>query len=205
LPVPLEYLFPSPPTGNDVDTKFKLSLDDTWGGKGTQGDEAPNDAAFGFFVMSSPQEIQISLDKRDGSHWELFDCFDDETEGEHTIRMFCGDISSTSNCDKIGLGHGVPGTILEMPKDCGPGTYAVAKGMKVSQNQTIPHHIIRRSGTFDPTVFDLTFDYDFTRVPRDLGTTQMRVDYSNQEGYWDAVVDRAGDKRRKRSLNVSTN
>ncbi len=49
---------------------------------------------------------------------------------------------------------------------------------------------------------ELTFDYDFTRVPRDLGNTQIRIDFSNEPGYWGAVVDKAaGTKKKKRSLD----
>ena len=74
------------------------------------------DGEFGFVVLASPEEIQISLDKRDGSHWELFNCSNAVSEEEQTIRMMCTDLSESSNCDKIYLGHGAPGTIVEMPK-----------------------------------------------------------------------------------------
>ncbi|KAK3933773.1 putative glycosyl hydrolases family 18 protein [Diplogelasinospora grovesii] len=204
LPVPLEYLFKSPPTGDNVDAEFKLNVDDTWGGTKLEGDEdTPNDAAFGFFVMTSPEEIQISLKKRDGSHWEVFDCMDAVSEEAQTVRMFCNDDSPNSNCHRIHLGHGVPGTILEMPKGCGPGSYSVAVDMVVSKDQTIPGHIRKRTTGADPVVYDLTFDYDFRRVPRDLGETQWRLDYSNEEGYWDSVVDSPGQTRRKRSFHDS--
>lgn len=201
LPVPLEYLFKDPPTGDDVDAKFKLNVDDTWGGSTVLGDdETPDDASFGFFVMASPQEIQQSLRKRDGSHWEVFDCNDAVSEEAQTVRMFCNDDSDQSNCGKIYLGHGVPGTILEMPNGCGPGTYAVAVDLVRSRNQTIPGHIKKRTAKPDPVVYDLTFDYDFRRVPRDLGETQFRLDFSNEEGYWDKVVDSPGQTKRKRSF-----
>ena len=51
-------------------------------------------------------------------------------------------------------------------------------------------------------MYDLIFDYDFSRVPRDAGgsDTQMRIDFSNMEGYWDSIVDKAGETKRKRSL-----
>ncbi|OTA92708.1 glycoside hydrolase family 18 protein [Hypoxylon sp. CO27-5] len=202
-PVPLEYLFKNPPTGDNVDTKFKLDVDDTFGGRVTSGSSnEPNDASFGFVIMASPEAIQTSLDKRDGSHWDVFGCKDSVTVGEHTVQMACIDDSPLSNCYKIGLGHGVPGTILEMPDGCGPGRYAVAKNMAPAANQTLPAHVTRRSRVSSPVVYDLTFDYDFTRVPRDLGDTQIRIDYSNQEGYWDEIVNKAGEKRRKkRSLD----
>ena len=194
-------MFKDPPTGDNVDADFKLSVDDTWGGTKVEGDDdTPNDAAFGFFVMTSPEEIQVSLKKRDGAHWEVFDCDDAVSEEVQTVRMFCNDDSPGSNCHKIYLGHGVPGTILEMPKGCGPGPYAVAIDMVVSEHQTIPGHIEKRTTEPNPVVYDLTFDYDFRRVPRDLGDTQWRLDYSNEEGYWDAVVDSPGQTRRKRSF-----
>jgi len=205
LPVPLGNLFPNPP-GAGADTSFELKTDDTWGTGSAQtggGGEDPGDAAFSFVVLTSPDELQVSLDKRDGSHWHL-DCDDahSDNEEEQTIRMVCTDTSESSNCGKIGLGHGVPGTILQMPAGCGPGKYAVAKSMTPSKNQVLPRGVEPREDT--PVVYDLTFDYDFRRVPRDFGNTQLRIDFSNQQGYWDEVVAAAAStkKRRKRSMSL---
>ncbi|KAI0971243.1 carbohydrate-binding module family 18 [Xylaria arbuscula] len=199
LPVPLEYLFKNPPTGDNIDTKFKLDVDNTFGGHvSSDNSDEPNGASFGFVIIASPETIQTSLDRRDGSHWAVFGCKDSVSVGEHTVQIACIDDSPLSNCYKIGLGHGVPGTILEMPEGCGPGRYAVAKNMTPAMNQTLPAHVTRRSRIARPVVYDLKFDYDFTRVPRDLGDTQIRIDYSNQEGYWNEIVNRAGDKRRKK-------
>ncbi|KAJ2985874.1 hypothetical protein NUW58_g5301 [Xylaria curta] len=191
-PVDLDKLFPNPPTGDNVDTDHELNTDDD--------SDDPDDTAFSFVVMTSPEELQVSLDKRDGSHWALFNCTDTDVEAEQTIQMICTDISENSNCFKIGLGHGVPGTILQMPQGCGPGKYAVAKEMKMARNQILPRHLPDLG--HKPIVYDLTFDYDFTRVPRDLGNTQLRIDYSNEPGYWDEVVAAAvsDKKKRKRSL-----
>lgn len=147
--------------------------------------------------MSSPEEIQTSLDKRDGSHWEVFDCLDSKTEGEHTVRMICTDHSKSSNCHKIHLGHGAKGTIVDMPPACGPGRYAVVKDMAPSQNQTFPSHLWRRGVDETETVYDLTFDYDIRRVPRDLGDTQIRIDYSNEPTYWDTIVDKAAEHKKR--------
>ncbi|KAI0443525.1 carbohydrate-binding module family 18 [Xylaria telfairii] len=202
LPVSLDKLFIDPPTGDDVDTDYELETDDTWGsGKAKVDDDEPSDSAFQFVVMASPDEIQISLDKRDGSHWELNCGNTDDSEGPQTIQMVCTDISENSNCHKIGLGHGVPGTILQMPSGCGPGKYAVAVEMTKSKHQILPRSLARRL-SHNPVVYDLTFDYDFSRVPRDMGDTQMRIDFSNEVGYWDEVVAAAASKRKsKRSLD----
>ncbi|KAI1125321.1 carbohydrate-binding module family 18 [Nemania abortiva] len=202
LPVSLDKLFKNPPTGDDIDTDYELETDDTWGtGKAKVDDDEPSDAAFQFVVMASPDEIQVSMDKRDGSHWELNCDNTNDSEEAQTVRMFCTDVSENSNCHKIGLGHGVPGTILQMPAGCGPGKYAVAVDMKQSANQVIPRSLTRRL-SHNPVVYDLTFDYDFSRVPRDMGDTQMRIDFSNEVGYWDEVVAAAASKRKsKRSLD----
>lgn len=203
MPVPLDHLFPNPP-GAGAETSYELLTDDTWGTghSQTSSDEDPGDASFSFVVLTSPDELQVSLDKRDGSHWHL-DCADTDPNSEEpqTIRMVCTDASENSNCAKIGLGHGVPGTILQMPEGCGPGKYAVAKSMVPSESQVLPRGL--ESLPHRAVVYDLTFDYDFARVPRDLGNTQLRIDFSNQQGYWDEVVAAAAStkKKRKRSLH----
>ncbi|KAH7160985.1 hypothetical protein EDB81DRAFT_924239, partial [Dactylonectria macrodidyma] len=197
LPVDLKNLFEHPPEGGS-DTDFTLETDKTSDG----GDDDPNDAAFQFVVLVSPEALQISLDKRDGSHWDVFDCNDSVSEGEHTVRTVCNDHTPDSNCHKIGLGHGVPGTILQMPKGCGPGKYAVAKSMAPApgsdHTKLLPRHLSHLAG-LQPVVYALTFDYDFHRVPRDLGNTQMRIDYSNQDDYWNNIV--AGSASRKRDVH----
>ncbi|RMD40214.1 hypothetical protein DV735_g4912, partial [Chaetothyriales sp. CBS 134920] len=196
LPVPLENLFEHPPLGDNVDTDFTLETDSS-----SNSESNPNDDAFKFVVLASPEELQVSLDKRDGSHWDVFGCSDAVTEGEHTVQMVCTDFSEDSNCYKIGLGHGVPGTILQMPAGCGPGKYAVAKEMVPSTTSGLPDHLSHLAAR-SPLVYNITFDYDFTRVPRDLGNTMMRVDFSNQDDYWNTVVAGSVKKTKsKRSLS----
>ncbi|KAK4128908.1 glycoside hydrolase family 18 protein [Parathielavia appendiculata] len=202
LPVPLGNLFEHPPDGDSVDTDFSLETDKS----SASGDDDPNEAAFQFVVLASPEELQVSIDKRDGSHWDVFGCDDAVTEGEHTVSMVCTDFSENSNCHKIGLGHGVPGTILQMPPGCGPGKYAVAKSMEPAPGDDHAKLLPRRLTHLaprKPVVYSLTFDYDFARVPRDLGSTQMRIDFSNQDDYWDTVV--AGSvSKKKRDLTKRT-
>ncbi|KAF8457862.1 glycosyl hydrolases family 18-domain-containing protein [Kalaharituber pfeilii] len=202
-PVPLGNLFPNAPEADDA-VEFDLQIDNTWGdgGEDTAVSDDPDEATFGFWVLTSPEEIQISLDKRDGSHWELFNCqkASSDPDGESTVQMICTDMSNESNCDKIYLGHGAAGTIVGLPKGCGPSKYAVVKSLEVSKNQTLPSHLDRRGFGYKPVVHDLTFDFEWRRVPRDFGETQMRIDYSNEIGYWDTIVEKAASSKRKRSL-----
>lgn len=192
--LPLTDLFEHPPEGDHVDTEFGLRVDNTWGhGKPESGsDDDPNAAAFEFYVLAGPDEVHTSLDRRDGSHWALFNCHDAAGEAEHVVQMVCTDDSERSNCGAISAGAisagaGVPGTIIRMPQGqgCGLGKYAVAKSLSPAANQTLPEHLARRG--LD-AIYDLAFDYDFSRVPRGFGDTQLRVDYSNQEGYWGRIL-----------------
>jgi chitinase len=183
-PVPLDRLFPHPPTGDGVDTEFELNTDDTWGtGSSQTSSSDPNDASFAFVILTSPEELQVSLDKRD-SPWEIYGCNGSMSE-EQTVNMICSDGSEEdpSGCGKLHLGYGAVGTILEMPQECGPGKYAVAKAFVPSTDQYRPKHLVKRFPHM-PKVYKLTFDYNFARVPRDLGDTQMRIDFSNEVGYW---------------------
>jgi chitinase len=184
LPVPLDRLFPSPPTGSNVNVQFDLKIqkDKDRGGlsKSNPGDN-PNHSAFAFYVMASPTEIQTTLRADQGSHWEVFNCTDTTSEELQTVQMVCTDTSKESNCAAISLGHGVPGTILEMPPGCGSSKYAVAHSLVPSMHQVIPHHIKKRNLGFSPVVYDLKFDYEWVRVPQDFGSTQLRVDFSNEE------------------------
>lgn len=206
LDIPLSHLFPEPPTGDLVDVRHELLTDHTFGGKST-GKKAnnPNENTFQFHVLASPKAIQTTLRKRDGSDWDVYNCNDAVTEGEHTVNMICTNPGENGNCNDIHLGHGAPGTIIELPEGCGPGRYAVVKELKPANNQTYPPHLNKRDfGDEAPVVHELTFDYDFQRVPRDLGDTQIRIDFSNRKGYWDEVVKAAASgsrKRRKRSLD----
>ena len=175
-------------------------MDVTFGFSDAKTSDEPNDAVFQFVVFSSPEEFQISLDKRDGSHWEVFNCQNEESEDEHTVQMICTDVSADSNCYKIDLGHGVPGIILQMLVGCGPGKYAVAKFMTPSKKD-VSAHLQKR--LINPIVYDLTFDYDFIRVRRDLGDTQMRIDFSNKKNYWNNVVAATTFRKRKSKRSLA--
>jgi chitinase len=87
LSVPLDRLFKDPSKGNNVHTDFGLEQEDTWG-KGS--DQTPsvddeNSSTFMFYVLASPEEIQISLNKRDSSHWELYNCLHTKSEEPQTV------------------------------------------------------------------------------------------------------------------------
>jgi chitinase len=193
-PVPLEWLFIDD-TSDDDDVEIHMKVQ-----AAADENQDPNESGFGWVIMTGPEEDLTSLDKRDGSHWELFDCPDRETITEDhriTVRAVCADDSIDSNCHKIFNG-GIPRTVVEMPSDCGIGRYAMAVDLVKSQNQTLPPVLIRRLAKRTdaaikrgaPRVYDFTFDYNFAVLQgRDDSNVQIRIDYSEDPSYWEAIVD----------------
>jgi chitinase len=58
-----------------------------------------------------------------------------------------------------------------MLDSCGPGKYAVAKSFWVSDNQEVPEHLAERD-LGSSQVYDLTYDYEFHRVPEPIVTAR---------------------------------
>jgi hypothetical protein len=75
-----------------------------------------------------------------------------------------------------------------MPSHCGPGKYAIAVSLKLSSSQEKPPYLQKR-GFKDSAVYDFTFDYDYSPVTkRSNSDILMRLDYSDNDGYWKAIV-----------------
>ena len=196
LPVPLENLFFADdlkklPPGSEP--KFAIQTDNTMGGQRKDGgDSDPNRNGFAWHIIDGPAKEFQNIDKRDGSHWEVYDCDPVHHEEVQTAKMVCTDDSAESNCHAIWL-DGVPTTVLKMPKGCGPGKYAVAVSLEqMGGDERPPPHInIRnvRRGVRNPPVYKLTFDYDFSVLQRRAeSNTLLRIDYSDNPGYWAEIV-----------------
>ncbi|KAK8091452.1 hypothetical protein PG997_001813 [Apiospora hydei] len=193
-PVPLAWLFPDP-VPEDADISYDLDIQ-----ADAFADEDPNDNGFGWVIMTGPEDQLTSLDRRDGSHWELFDCPGRETLVEDdrvTVRAVCVDDSPDSNCGDLFLGREIAGTVVEMPPDCGIGRHAMAVSMESATDQRLPARLHRklakRGETINlrstPHVYNFTFDYDFSVLHgRADSDVQVRIDYSDEPGYWKAIV-----------------
>lgn len=192
-PVPLAWLFPDYSEDDDSDFTYDLELD-----QDANSEEDPNDTGFGWVIMAGPKDQLTSLNKRDGSHWELFDCPDrDSITEDHriTVRAICTDDSSDSNCDDLFLG-GVENTVVEMPGHCGIGRYAMAVSMESATDQRLPGSLhpklVKRGVNLQraPNVYNFTFDYNFAVLQgRESNQVQVRIDYSDEPKYWKAIVD----------------
>ncbi len=205
LPVPLENLFfpddlKKLPPNSKAD--FALLTDNTMGGqRSDSGNSDPNKNSFAWHIIDGPENEVTSLDKRQGSHWEVYDCDPEHHEGQQTAKMVCTDGSADSNCDRIWLGE-VAATVVKMPQDCGPGKYAMAVSLEPIDGEPPPPHInIRniRRGVKNPAVYKLTFDYDFSVLQKRASNVLLRIDYSDNPGYWAEIVG-----KRENPLRVTT-
>jgi chitinase len=206
MPVPLSDLFPSDmgeiPESNAE--KLDIKVDRTMGGQQAAGnDDSPDKNAFGFYIVTGPENEMTSVDKRDGSHWELFDCDNAVGEQRQTVKAVCTDSSENSNCNIIFKG-GVPRTVVDMPAHCGPGKYSVAVSLRESTNHTHLHHRLEKRGLRHAPVYDFTFDYDFLPIEKRADSKVLvRIDYSDDPGYWSTIVSAHHDSK-KRDLEVET-
>jgi len=140
--------------------------------------------------LLGPKEEITSVSKRDGSHWEIFDCDNTAGEKRQTVKMVCTDSSENSNCGTIWKGTGVAHTVIDMPGDCGPGRYAVAVSLEPSlDHHHLKKHLVKR-GLGSALVYDFTFDYDFSVFEKraDPSKVLLRIDYSDDPGYWSEIV-----------------
>jgi hypothetical protein len=177
LPVKLEYLFPQvPPASNRV--KYDLQK---------------NYNSVGFVLIDGSTQAVSSLNKRDGSHLRFLDCHTVVEDKRQSLRFVCSHHGPGSNCDQMMEG-GIEGTVVKMPDNCGPGEWAVAHGVAISLDQSLPEEY---GGLRNTTVLDLTFDYNFGLVRRDSGEIALRIDYSNDLKYWDSVVNVPGSLKKR--------
>lgn len=210
LPVPVENLFfeedlKKLPKGSK--TEYSLFVDSTMGGQqGGTGNTDPNKNSFAWHIIDGPADEVTSIDKRDGSHWELWNCDEEHHEGRQTAHMVCTDDSADTNCGRIWSGQ-VAGTVVKMPQGCGPGKYAMAVSLEPDLDELpLPYINIRssgrRRGVEKPAVYKLTFDYDFSPLQKRAATnTLIRIDYSDNPGYWSHIVAaRPGNRKTRREL-----
>ncbi|KAM0209954.1 hypothetical protein ACHAQI_006066 [Fusarium lateritium] len=215
-PVPLESIFPEVPP-EDSSIKYDLQILGGFTGSGAETthentNNNPAFAPFGFVLIAGPKDAVSSISKRDDSHIEVVDCSGITLSGSQSVRIFCSNDNDESNSDDM-LDGGLEGTVLRMPDNCGPATYVIAQSLKVSEDQSLPGHLVKRKPD-NREVLDLIFHYDFKRVKRSDEKIYMRVDWSttylsftclpyagNVAGYWDEIVAASPDENSKRSLD----
>lgn len=163
-----------------------------------QGSYSVNSQGFGFILIDGPSGVVSSLDKRDGSDYNFLSC--PIGTDRQTVRVFCNSKLLQSNCHLIHE-DGVGGTIIKLPADCGPGLYAVAHDLTLSENQLLPR-TTEVEVLANRTVLDLELSYNFGLIKRDAGRDlYVRIDYTNLPGYWKSIVDSPGESTQTSRFN----
>ncbi|KAL6693261.1 glycoside hydrolase family 18 protein [Trichoderma pleuroticola] len=176
LPVALDHLFPEyQEIPADDEAVYEEALDSTW-----SWDIDPDTTPFAWVVMVGPPESVQSLDKRDGSSLESFDCPNPDA-GDYSVQTFkavCLAESEDHDCEDLLLGDGAYGTIARFPPSCGPDEWVRVVSFKEIDNSTLPHHLVIRS-TPASKVYEIKYDYRIRDVASDEIFTKKRSGISD--------------------------
>lgn len=151
-----------------------------------------------WIVIVGPPESVQSLDRRDGSSLETFDCPnpDPKDYGVQTFKAVCLAESDNHDCEDLLLGNGAYGTIARLPAMCGPDEWVRVVSFNEIDNTTLPRHLVKRA-TPASKVYEIKYDYRIRDVASD--EIFVRIDSSNHEHYWSKVV--ASDLQSKKKRN----
>ncbi|KAK6449202.1 hypothetical protein FP744_10005452 [Trichoderma asperellum] len=166
LLIDMKYLFPSEdlPT-SDSQISYGLVIFGSGGVRKRNGEPDP------FTFLDCPSDVRDQ--PKDKVQSARVACLGDDLEG----------------CFRI-LERGVEGTIVEMPDNCAPNSFARAISLKISPDQSLPLNIGDRTPT--SPVYDFSFDFNLGLMRRDSNNTRFRLDYSNVPGYWNHLVNAPG-------------
>ncbi|KAH7120620.1 hypothetical protein EDB81DRAFT_666993 [Dactylonectria macrodidyma] len=203
--VDLDRIFPADMLPSDDAEKNYALIN--FGSDADAGEIDPNETGFGFVLVTGNSAAVSSLKKRDDEPEPLvfLDCprdvLDRPQNETRTARVVCLS-EDVEGCFRI-MELGIEGTVIEMPDNsqthyyivnttsqCAPNTLARAISLEESRDQSLPTVHSRRTAT--SKVFDFAFDMNLNHTRRDTGGIQIRIDYSNVGGYWNAAVDSEG-------------
>ncbi|RSL67275.1 hypothetical protein CEP53_003068 [Fusarium sp. AF-6] len=183
---PKEYI-----PANTSDPEYGLI---TFGSGSNSGAVDPTGSGFGFLLAIGDSHGLTQLRKREGrpEPFVFLDCLENVLEKPvnetQTARVVCTS-EDVDGCFRI-RENGVEGTLVEMPDECAPNSFARAISLELAQDQSIPDDLAKRS-TPTSQVFEFSFDLDRLET-RDDANIAIRMDVSNVKGYWDRLVDSPG-------------
>ncbi|KAF6515930.1 hypothetical protein HZS61_004671 [Fusarium oxysporum f. sp. conglutinans] len=190
--VDLKHIFPKDVMPADISDPHYGII--TFGSGSESGELDPTNSGFGFLLAVGESHGLSQLRKREGKPepFVFLDCpdnvFSHPINKTQKARVVCTS-QDVEGCFRI-KERGVEGTLVEMPDDCAPNSFARAISLEVARDQTIPESFASRSA---PTsqVFEFSFDFDKLETRGDAKIA-VRMDATNVKGYWDALVDSPG-------------
>ncbi|KAM0384982.1 hypothetical protein ACHAQC_011832 [Fusarium culmorum] len=194
--VDLKRLFPKEDIPSDTsDPQYGLI---TFGAGSESGEVDPANSGFGFLLAVGESHGLTQLKARDGrpDPFVFLDCpdnvLDQPSNQTQKARVVCTS-QDVDGCFRV-RERGVEGTLVEMPDDCAPNSFARAIALELAEDQTMPDHLVKRHTPTSP-IYEFSFDFNKHERRADAKVA-IRMDMTNVKGYWDGLVDSPGVQRR---------
>ncbi|KAF5559134.1 hypothetical protein FPHYL_7172 [Fusarium phyllophilum] len=195
-PVDLKTLFSEGHIASDTsDLQYGLV---TVGSDSKPGALDPASSGSGYLLAVGESHGLVQLQKRDGQPdpFVFLDCpanvLDQPINQTQKARVVCTS-EDVDGCFRV-TERGVEGTLVEMPEECAPNSFARAISLELAEDQTMPDHLAKR---YTPTSPIYEFSFDFNKHERRADAkVAIRMDMTNVKGHWDGLVDSPGIKKR---------
>ncbi|EWZ93951.1 hypothetical protein FOWG_06589 [Fusarium oxysporum f. sp. lycopersici MN25] len=185
----LTRLFPEGHIPSDTsDLQYGLI---TFGGGSDSGAVEPASSGSGFLLAVGEPHGLTQLQKRDGrpDPFVFLDCpagvLDQPVNQTQKARVVCTS-QDVDGCFRV-MERGVEGTLVEMPEECAPNSFARAISLEVAEDQTMPDHLAKLHTPTSP-IYEFSFDFNKHERRADAKVA-IRMDITNVKGYWDGLVD----------------
>ncbi|KAF5552823.1 hypothetical protein FNAPI_6962 [Fusarium napiforme] len=195
-PVNLKTLFPEGHIPSDTsDLQYGLI---NVGADSKSGAVDPVSSGSGILLAVGESHGLVQLQKRDGQPepFIFLDCpanvLDQPVNQTQKARVVCTS-QDVDGCFRV-RERGVEGTLVEMPEECAPNSFARAISLELAEDQTMPDHLAKRHTPTSP-IYEFSFDFN-KHERRDDANVAIRMDMTNVKGHWDGLVDSPGVKKR---------
>ncbi|EXL68538.1 hypothetical protein FOPG_15425 [Fusarium oxysporum f. sp. conglutinans race 2 54008] len=152
----------------------------------------------GFLLAVGESHGLTQLQKRDGrpDPFVFLDCpanvLDQPINQTQKARVVCTS-QDVEGCFRV-RERGVEGTLVEMPEECAPNSFARAISLDLAEDQTMPDNLAKLHTPTSP-IYEFSFDFNKHERRADAKVA-IRMDMTNVKGYWDGLFDSPGVKKR---------
>ncbi|RBR14417.1 hypothetical protein FVER53590_04351 [Fusarium verticillioides] len=152
----------------------------------------------GYLLAIGESHGLAQLQKRDGQPdpFVFLDCpanvLDQPVNQTQKARVVCTS-EDVDGCFRV-KERGVEGTLVEMPDECAPNSFARAISLELAEDQTMPDHLAGQHNATSP-IYEFSFDFN-KHEGRDDAKVAIRIDMTNVNGHWDGLVDSPGVEKR---------
>ncbi|KAF5624294.1 hypothetical protein F25303_11543 [Fusarium sp. NRRL 25303] len=192
----LKALFPEEHISSDTsDLHYGLI---TVGADSKSGAVDPISSGSGVLLAVGESHGLAQLQKRDGQPdpFVFLDCpanvLDQPVNKTQKARVVCAS-EDVDGCFRV-MERGVEGTLVEMPEECAPNSFARAISLDLAEDQTMPDHLAKLHNPTSP-IYEFSFDFNKEKR-RDDAEVAIRMDVTNAKGHWDGLVNSPGVEKR---------